>query len=73
MTNLLLIKAMNSRMATRMRELLVDRKGVTAIEYALLAGVLAVIVLAAAKGLGSSLKTVYGSISDTVGSAPGTT
>lgn len=73
MTNLLLIKAMNSRMATRMRELLVDRKGVTAIEYALLAGVLAVIVLAAAQGLGSSLKIVYGSISQTVGSAPGKT
>ncbi|MBV1836768.1 Flp family type IVb pilin [Acetobacter estunensis] len=73
MTNLLLNKAMNSRMVMRMRSLFADREGVTAIEYALLAGVLAVIVLAAAKGLGSSLSTVYGSISTIVGSAPGNT
>ena len=40
-----------------------DEKGVTAIEYALLAGLLAVVIIAGATTIGGGLTEVFGTIS----------
>ncbi|BCK74583.1 flp pilus assembly protein, pilin Flp [Acetobacter aceti NRIC 0242] len=63
-------KIAESKAAERIRALLSDREGVTAIEYALIAGLIAVASFGAMKLLGSSLQTLFSTISTTLGSAP---
>jgi pilus assembly protein Flp/PilA len=45
------------------RRLLRDRKGATAIEYGLIAALIAVAAIAAMQGLGSSLNTTFTNVS----------
>ncbi|NHN89694.1 Flp family type IVb pilin [Acetobacter conturbans] len=66
----LIQKIAESRAINRMRALLADREGVTAIEYALIAGLIAVASFTAMKALGGSLQTLFSSISTTLNSAP---
>jgi pilus assembly protein Flp/PilA len=40
----------------------VDRKGVTALEYGLLAGLIAVVIIASVRTLGTDLSTLFDSI-----------
>jgi len=39
-----------------------DRKGVTALEYGLLAGLIAVVVVGGATALGTSVNTLFGAV-----------
>lgn len=48
---------------------LADNKGATAIEYGLIAALIAVAAIAAMQGLGSSLQTTFNSTSSTMTSA----
>jgi pilus assembly protein Flp/PilA len=42
---------------------LVDESGATAIEYGLLAATISVVIITVVKGVGSNLKTTFGSVS----------
>jgi pilus assembly protein Flp/PilA len=52
-----------SRMAERVRALLKDESGATAIEYGLLAASISVAIIAVVQGIGHNVKTVFGSVS----------
>ena len=44
------------------RKLIKDKKGATAIEYGLIAALIAVAAIAAMQGLGNQLKTTFGNV-----------
>jgi pilus assembly protein Flp/PilA len=46
------------------RKLIKDKKGATAIEYGLIAALIAVAAITAMQGLGSSLSTTFNNVSD---------
>ena len=48
---------------TFFRKMLKDTKGATAIEYGLIAALIAVAAIAAMQGLGTSLKTTFNNVS----------
>ena len=48
-----------------------DESGATAIEYGLIAGLVAVAIIAALTALGGSLDTLFTNVSDTVDAAAG--
>ncbi len=50
-----------------------DREGVTAIEYALIAGLIAVVAFGSMKFLGSNLSNLFGTIGSSIAAAPNTT
>jgi pilus assembly protein Flp/PilA len=52
--------------APEIDRLLIDESGATAIEYGLIASGIAVALIAAVKGVGTNLKTTFGSISTAV-------
>ena len=54
---------------TLIRRLINDESGATAIEYGLIAGLVAVAIIAALMTLSDSLNNLFGTISDTVESA----
>ncbi len=47
-----------------------DRKGVTALEYGLLAGLIAVAIIVGATALGSAIGKMFGDIATTIGNVP---
>lgn len=51
-----------------MRKLISDRKGATAIEYGLIAALIAVAAIAAMQGVGSSLNTTFSNVSASMSS-----
>ena len=53
-------------MRQKFRAFLSDESGATAIEYGLIASGIAVALIAAVKGVGTNLKTTFGSISTAV-------
>ncbi|MGA8616463.1 MAG: Flp family type IVb pilin [Xanthobacteraceae bacterium] len=53
-------------MRRKLRAFLNDESGATAIEYGLIASGIAVAIIAAVKGVGSNLKTTFGSVSTAV-------
>ncbi|MEO6359326.1 MAG: Flp family type IVb pilin [Sphingomicrobium sp.] len=54
-------------MLKRFRNLFRDARGATAIEYALLASLIAVAAIVAMKSLGSNLNTTYSKVSNELG------
>jgi pilus assembly protein Flp/PilA len=52
-----------------MNRLIKDESGATAIEYGLIAGLVAVAIIGALTALGGSLDTLFTDVSDTVASA----
>jgi pilus assembly protein Flp/PilA len=50
--------------------LLKDKSGVTAIEYGLIAGLVAVVIITAVTGVGTELKTVFESVSKSLNGKP---
>ena len=50
-------------MRRKLATFLADESGATAIEYGLIAAGIAVVIIPVVKGLGSNLKTTFGSIS----------
>jgi len=56
---------------TTIRRLLVDESGATAIEYGLIAGLVAVAIIAALSYLGGELQSLFEYVGDTVGAAVG--
>jgi pilus assembly protein Flp/PilA len=50
-------------MRRKLAAFLADESGATAIEYGLIAAGIAVVIIPVVKGLGSNLKTTFGSIS----------
>ena len=48
---------------TKIRNFLRNNKGATAIEYGLIAALIAVAAIAAMQGLGNQLKTTFGNVS----------
>ncbi len=58
-----LIPSLSSHLSIRsFRELQNDRRGVTALEYGLLAGLIAVVIIGAVTTLGGDLKNVFTNI-----------
>jgi len=53
-------------MRRKLAVFLVDESGATAIEYGLLASTIAVTIITVVKGVGSNLKTTFGSVSSAV-------
>jgi pilus assembly protein Flp/PilA len=49
--------------AQQFQQLLKDRTAATAIEYAIIAGTLAIAIVAAVRGIGSSLNSTFTSVS----------
>jgi pilus assembly protein Flp/PilA len=58
-------------MSKFLRRLCGDRKGVTAIEYGLIAALIAVVCIAGLTAVGTSLNTQYNTISTSVAAAGG--
>ncbi len=56
---------------TTIRRLLSDESGATAIEYGLIAGLVAVAIIAALSYLGGELQGLFEYVGDTVGAAVG--
>ncbi|NHO33621.1 Flp family type IVb pilin [Acetobacter sp. LMG 1636] len=56
----------------KIRAFLGDREGVTAIEYALIAGLIAVVAFGAMKSVGTSLSNLFSTIATSISDAPGT-
>lgn len=54
---------------TKIRNFLRNNKGATAIEYGLIAALIAVAAIAAMSGLGNSLKSTFGNVSSTLDDA----
>jgi pilus assembly protein Flp/PilA len=54
---------------TKFKKLFRDNAGATAIEYGLIAALIAVAAIAAMQGLGDSLKTTFGGTSSTMTAA----
>jgi len=54
---------------TTMQRLIQDESGATAIEYGLIAGLVAVAIIAALTALGTSLQNLFSAVSDTVNAA----
>jgi pilus assembly protein Flp/PilA len=50
-------------MVKRLQAFLNDESGATAIEYGLLAATISVVIITVVKGVGSNLKTTFGSVS----------
>ena len=51
------------------RDLKSDKKGVTMIEYALIAGLISVVAIALLSAMGSSVKKIFGSINNALTTA----
>ena len=64
-------KVINLKESLHLRSFLKDREGVTAIEYALIAGLIAVASFGAMQFLGTSLQNLFSTISTKLNSAPG--
>ena len=56
------IKRMENAMLRLIRDLKRDKKGVTMVEYALIAGLVSVVAIALLTGMGSSVKNIFSSI-----------
>ena len=50
-------------MRRKLRSFLADKSGATAIEYGLIAAGISVAIITVVKGVGSNLKTTFGSVS----------
>lgn len=51
-----------TKLVAKTRSLIADRKGVTALEYGLIAALIAVVIIAAVTTLGTSLSTTFSTI-----------
>ena len=68
-----LIPSLSSHLSIRsFRELQNDRRGVTALEYGLLAGLIAVVIIGAVTTLGTNLNLIFQKISGDVGNVTAT-
>lgn len=64
-------KLLTFKESLRLRSFWKDREGVTAIEYALIAGLIAVASFGAMQLLGTSLQNLFSTISTKLNNAPG--
>ena len=53
-----------------LKNFLLEEDGATAIEYGLLAGLIAVAIIAAVKAVGTDLNTLFGKVSTALGTVP---
>ncbi|MGH7076167.1 MAG: Flp family type IVb pilin [Stellaceae bacterium] len=53
-------------MLQRLRQTFGDQRGVTAMEYALIAALIAVVIIGAVSMLGSSISTVFSTVANTI-------
>ena len=58
-------------MISQLKELFTDESGATAIEYGLIAALVSVAAIVALTALGSSLNTIFGTISDNLDASIG--
>jgi pilus assembly protein Flp/PilA len=56
-------------MASLLKRFLADQSGATAIEYALIAVLVAIAIIGAVTALGSSLKSIFDTVASTVNTA----
>lgn len=54
-------------MVNLLKDLLGDKRGVTAVEYGLIAGLIAVTIIGAVTALGTHLASTFGTIESTIG------
>jgi pilus assembly protein Flp/PilA len=55
-------------MVTRLKQFVADQSGATSIEYALIAVLVGVAIIASVTALGSSLKSIFDTVASTVNS-----
>jgi pilus assembly protein Flp/PilA len=60
-----------SQLLTKVAALKLDKKGVTALEYGLIAALIAVVIIGAVTTLGGNLSTTFGNVATSVGSTKG--
>lgn len=53
-------------MVSLLKEVFKDKSGVTAIEYGLVAGFLAILIVAGVRAIGTNLSTIYGSVATSI-------
>ncbi len=58
----MLANYIRTALAVKLNELNVDKRAVTAIEYALIAALIAVVIIGAVTALGSGVKTTFNSV-----------
>jgi pilus assembly protein Flp/PilA len=58
----MLVNYIRTALAVKLNELKVDRRAVTAIEYALIAALIAVVIIGAVTTLGKNVSTTFGTV-----------
>ncbi len=58
----MLVSYMRSALALKLQELNVDKRAVTAIEYALIAALIAVVIITAVTSIGTGAKNTFNSV-----------
>jgi len=59
----MLVNYVRTAIALKLNELKVDKRAVTAIEYALIAALIAVVIIGAVSTLGKNISTTFNSVS----------
>lgn len=58
----MLVTYMRSALALKLHQLNIDKRAVTAIEYALIAALIAVVIITAVTSIGSNAKTTFNTV-----------
>lgn len=48
----------------KLRQFIIDERGATAIEYAIIAGSISIVIVVAARGIGTALNTTFTSVNN---------
>jgi len=66
------LKDLSLKLYCKAKAFAADREGATAIEYAVIAGLIAVVIMVGARALGNDLSTLFSSIGDALPTATST-
>jgi pilus assembly protein Flp/PilA len=62
----MLVNSVRTALALKLQALKVDRRAVTAVEYALIAGLIAALIITAVTTLGNKINTIFTNVGNTI-------